>query len=84
MSAYDEYRLAELLRRLPPAPDAWLRAAQELPLARDRLDEISARASEDVRFRAALIADLERALADAGYEPDRRLVDALRARFAAG
>jgi hypothetical protein len=84
MSAYDEYRLAELLRRLPPAPDAWVRAAQELPLVRGRLDEISARASEDARFRAALIADLERALAEAGYEPDRRLVDALRDRFAAG
>ncbi len=84
MSAYDEYRLAELLRRLPPAPDGWVRAAQELPLVRSRLDEISARASEDAQFRTALIADLERALADAGYEPDRRLVVALRDRFAAG
>ena len=82
MSTHDEYRLAELLRRLPPAPEAWVRAAQELPLVRGRLDEIVGRAEADVEFRAALIADLERALGDAGYEADRRLVDALRDRLA--
>ena len=29
--SYDEERLGELLRRLPPAPEGWARAAQELP-----------------------------------------------------
>jgi hypothetical protein len=75
---YDEERLAELLRVLPPAPQAWVRAAQELPLARRELDGIVERAVADAEFRAALIADLETALAQAGYEPSERLVEELR------
>jgi hypothetical protein len=81
MSAYDEDRLAELIAALPPAPEAWVRAAQELPPARKELDEIVARAEADEKFRAALIADLEATLAREGYEPDRPLVDELRRRF---
>lgn len=82
MTSFDEFRLAELLRRLPPAPDAWVRAAQELPLVRDRLDEVVGRAEADADFRRALIEDLERTLAAAGYEPGRALVVALRQRLA--
>jgi hypothetical protein len=82
MSAYNEDRLADLLATLPPAPRAWVLAAQQLPAARAELDEIVARAEADAEFRQALIADLESALAQAGYEPDRPLVDALRRRFA--
>jgi hypothetical protein len=81
MTAYDEERLAELLRVLPPAPHGWVEAAQELPLARRELDEIVARAEADLEFRRALIADLEAALKQAGYEPARPLVEALRKRF---
>jgi hypothetical protein len=81
MSAYDEDRLAELIAALPPAPEAWVRAAQELPLARKELDEIVARAEADEKFRAALIADLEATLAREGYDPGRPLVDELRRRF---
>jgi hypothetical protein len=81
MSAYDEERLAELLAVLPPAPQGWVRAAQELPLARRELDEIVERVLADARFREALIADLESALAAAGYTPEPRLVQALRERF---
>ena len=84
MTRIDEYRLAELLRRLPPAPEAWVQAAQELPLVRGRLDEIVARAEADAEFRRALLEDLERALQDAGYESDRALVAALRGRLADG
>ena len=84
MTRIDEYRLAELLRRLPPAPEAWVQAAQELPLVRGRLDEIVARAEADAEFRRALLEDLERALQDAGYEPDRALVAAQRGRLADG
>jgi len=84
MTRYDEHRLAELLRALPPAPAAWVEAAQELPLQRDRLDEIVARAEADAEFRRALVEDLERALASAGYEPDRSLAAAVRARLAEG
>ena len=82
MSAFNEDRLAELIGALPPAPEAWVRAAQELPLARTELDEIVARAEADAEFRQALIADLEATLAQEGYEPERPLVDALRRRFA--
>jgi hypothetical protein len=82
MSAYNEDRLAELIAALPPAPEAWVQAAQELPLARKGLDQIVARAEADAEFRKALIENLESALAQAGYEPDRPLVDELRRRFA--
>jgi type VI protein secretion system component VasF len=82
MTYTDELHLAELLRRLPPAPEAWVQAAQELPLLRGRLDEIVALAEADAEFRRALVEDLERALAGAGFEPDRALVAALRARLA--
>jgi len=80
--AYDEERLGELLRLLRPAPVGWVQAAQELPAARRSMDEIVARAEADLAFREALIADLEIALEQAGYEPDRRLLDELRKRLA--
>ena len=82
MSAFDEDRLAELIGALPPAPQAWVQAAQELPLARTELDEIVARAEADAEFRRALMADLEATLAQEGYEPERPLLDELRRRFA--
>jgi hypothetical protein len=82
MSAFNEDRLAELIGALPPAPEAWVRAAQELPVARTELDAIVARAEADAEFRRALIADLEVTLAQEGYEPERPLLDALRRRFA--
>jgi hypothetical protein len=82
MSAFNEDRLAELIAALPPAPEAWVRAAQELPLARTEIDAIVARAEADAEFRRALIADLDATLAREGYEPERPLVDALRRRFA--
>ena len=79
--AYDEERIARLLQALPPAPEGWVRAAQELPRSRHELDEIVARAEADARFREALIADLESALAAEGFEPDERTLDQLRERF---
>jgi type VI protein secretion system component VasF len=82
MSAFNEDRLAELIGALPPAPEAWVRAAQELPVARTELDEIVARAEADAEFRRALIADLESTLAQEGYEPERPILNALRRRFA--
>jgi hypothetical protein len=78
---YDEERLAELLAALPPAPGAWVLAAQQLPPARRELDAIVARAEADREFRAALIADLEEALAREGYEPPRSVLDELRRRY---
>ena len=82
MSMYDEDRLSDLIAALPPAPEAWVRAAQELPSARRGLDAIVARAEADAEFRRALIADLEATLEQEGYERDRPLLDELRRRFA--
>ena len=79
--SYDDERIAQLLAALPPAPRGWVEAAQELPLARARLDEIVARAEADARFRARVLADLEGALASEGYGPDASLLEALLARL---
>jgi hypothetical protein len=78
---YDEERIAQLLKGLPPAPEGWVRAAQELPRSRHELDEIVRRAEADLRFREALIADLENALASEGFEPDERTLQRLRERY---
>jgi len=77
-STYDEERLGALLRSLPPAPPGWVQAAQELPAWRRSLDQIVGRAEADLAFREALVADLEAALADEGYEPDSRMIAELR------
>jgi len=81
MTTYDDERIGELLRVLPPAPTGWVEAAQELPVARRSLDEIVARAEADLAFREALVADLESTLALKGYEPNRRVMDELKRRF---
>lgn len=71
-------RVARLLRRLPPAPEAWTQAAIALPLARHALDEIETRILSGAEQRAAVTADLEAALARAGFEPRPELVHAVR------
>jgi hypothetical protein len=78
---YDEERLAELLRMLPPAPEGWVAAAQELPRVRAEMDQIVSRAVADAEFRTALIADLEEALRSEGYEPEHMPLDELRRRL---
>jgi hypothetical protein len=77
----DEQRLAELLRRLPPAPEGWVRAAQELPAARAALDGLIARAEADAAERARIVSDLEAALTAEGIPPSSPLLDELRARL---
>jgi hypothetical protein len=79
---HDEERVAELLSTLPPAPAAWVKAAQELPAARREIDAIATRVEADEEFRAAVTADLEAALEAAGYDLDPSLLPALRARLA--
>ena len=81
MNSYDEEKLAELLRALPPAPEAWVKAAQELPPIRARLDELVARAEADLRYREQLVADLEQALEAEGVEPNPVVLDELRERL---
>lgn len=81
MRDYNEETLANLLRTLPTPPEAWVKAAQEIPLARRGLDDIVERARADQAFRAALIADLEQALEIAGFESDPALASAVRQRL---
>jgi hypothetical protein len=81
MHEYNEETLAHLLLSLPTPPGAWVKAAQEIPLARRGLDDIVERARADQAFRDALIADLERALEGAGFESDPALADAVRERL---
>lgn len=78
MRTYDEETLALLLRTLPAAPAAWVKAAQEIPLAQRGLDDIVERAEADRTFREALVADAESTLEGAGFEHDPALVDAVR------
>jgi hypothetical protein len=78
---YDEERLAQLLRALPPVPEGWVQAAQELPRARREVDEIVARAVADAEFRARCISDLEEALKAEGYAADVIPLEELRKRL---
>jgi hypothetical protein len=82
MSAYDIQRLSRLIGALPPAPEAWVQAAQELPAARRELETIVELAEADAAFREALIADLESALRAKGVIPTRPLLNELRRRVA--
>jgi hypothetical protein len=81
--SYDEEKLGELLRRLPPAPEGWVRAAQELPTARAALDGLVARAEADAELRRRILADLEAAMAAEGVEPSSALLAELRNRLSA-
>jgi hypothetical protein len=78
MSVYDEQRLGRLIGMLPPAPQGWVCAAQELPAARRGLDQLVARAEADAAFRAIVLTDLESALQAEGVEPEPRVVEQLR------
>jgi DNA-binding transcriptional regulator YdaS (Cro superfamily) len=73
-----EERLAALLALLPPAPEAWVEAARQLPAARAQIDGIVARAEQDAAYRARVVNDLEQVLAADGIEP----TDALRRELA--
>ena len=74
-------RVGELLAELPPAPEAWVRAAQELPRARREIDRLVALARADPELSAVLFANAETALRSVGLEPAPRVVAVLRARL---
>ena len=76
-----EERLAALLALLPPAPEAWLEAARQLPAARAQIDGIVARAERDAAYRARAVSDLEQALAADGIEPSEALLRELERRL---
>jgi hypothetical protein len=79
--SYDEERLGELLRLLRAAPEAWMRAAQELPAARAALDTLVERAQADAELRERVLADLEATFATEGIEPTSVLLAEVRARL---
>jgi hypothetical protein len=81
--SYDEERLGKLLRFLPPAPEGWVRAAQELPAARAALDDLVGRAQADAELRRRILNDLEATLAAEGVEPSSALLADLRVRLSA-
>jgi hypothetical protein len=81
MPDYTEEQLASLIGVLPPAPTAWVRAAQELPAAREAIESLVERAHADTEQRQAILADLEASLRQAGVEPSRGLVEELRGRL---
>jgi hypothetical protein len=80
MRHYDEERIGELLRAMPPAPAGYVQAAQELPRARAEIDGLVERAKADAGFRSSLLAGLEAALAAEGVAPRPALVALLRRR----
>ena len=55
MTAYNEEKLADLLRALPPAPEGWVQAAQELPFVRAEIDDLVQRAVDDAEVRIQLL-----------------------------
>ena len=61
MPRYDEENLGEILSALPPAPESWVKAAQDIPLAQRGLDEIVERADADDDYRRRVIEDPEAA-----------------------
>ena len=81
MSSYDHDTLGRLIAALPPSPDGWVRAAQELPMARREIDGIVDRAVADAAYRARVVGDLESALAEVGLEPTPPILEELRKRF---
>ena len=81
MGRSDHDTLGRLIAALPPAPEGWTRAAQELPAARRGLDGIVDRAVADAAYRERVVADLESALAEVGIEPTPPILEELRKRF---
>ena len=79
---HDEEYLADLLALMRPAPTGWVLAAQQLPFARLRVDELLRRADQDQAFCNALRVDLEQALFDAGVDPTPDLLEEVRAHIA--
>jgi hypothetical protein len=77
----DIERIAELIAALPPAPEAWVAAAQQLPELRREADRLVALAEADASFREAALQDLEQALREQGAEPTPRLIEEVRSRL---
>lgn len=81
MPAYDEEKLGEILSALPPAPEASVKAAQDIPLARRGLEQIVQRADADEEYRRRVIEDPEAALEEADVVAHAEDIEILRRRL---
>ena len=81
MRSYSEEQLGEILSALPPAPEAWVQAAQDLPNAHRRIDDIVERADADEDYRRRVIADPEAALEEADVVAHSDAIEILRRRL---
>jgi hypothetical protein len=81
IGTHDIGHLARRLAALPPAPEGWLVAAQELPQMRRNLDDLLTQAESDAGLRDRLVANLESALAESGIRPTPRIVHEARTRL---
>ena len=81
VTSYDEEQLGELLSALPPAPRAWVQAAKELPMARQRLEEIVERAMADENYRRRVVADPETVLQEADVVAHTQNIEIIRRRL---
>ena len=79
--SYNEERLGEILSGLPPAPEAWVAAAQDIPGAQERIDGIVERADADEAFRRRVIEDPETALEEADVVAHSETIEILRRRL---
>ncbi len=78
MTRSDDIELAALIRSLPPAPEAWVEAAKQIPATRRDLDRLLPMIEQDAELREAMTRDWEAALNSVGVEPSPQLAEALR------
>jgi hypothetical protein len=81
MTDFSEQNIARLIAALPPAPEAWITAAQELPHARAAIDTLVARAEQSATERQAILADLDAALSEQGVAVSPKITRELRERL---
>lgn len=81
MATYNEEKLGEILSALPPAPKAWVRAAQDLPLMQQGLADIVQRAEVDEDYRRRVIEDPVAVLEEAEVVAHVDAVEILRRRL---
>ena len=82
MTSHDEQEIAELIGMLPPAPEAWVSAARELPRTERELKQVLPRIEGEAASRASDTRELEAAIEAAGLEVRPELVNELRRRLA--
>jgi hypothetical protein len=81
VTPHDEEHLGDLLSALPPAPEAWVRTAKELPVAQQRLAEIVERAEADEDYRRRVVTDPESALEEADVVAHAENIKVIRRRL---